>query len=242
MDAFLNVIAYLREMNIYSLIFRLLLAMLFSGLIGIERESRRLPAGFRTYMLVCLGAALETLLSQYELILLQTQWATHTASTRATLDMSRVGAQVINGMGFIAAGTIVVSSDKQIRGIPTAASLWACACMGLAIGVGFYECVLIGFVLIYSCNKFLPSIEKKIRSHTRNVSVYVEFDNLKSIGTIIQCIKAKCVDVFNVEIGKNDDIRCNNVVLTVRIPKSVDREEFLSTLLALNCVYQAEEI
>ena len=147
---------YLREMNVISILLRLVLAMLFGGFIGLERERKRRPAGFRTYMLVCLGAALTMLLSQYESFMVTTAWRETAAEIGLRTDVSRFGAQVINGIGFLGAGTIIVTGKQEVKGLTTAAGLWASACMGLAIGAGFYECVLLGFVLIFLTNRLLP--------------------------------------------------------------------------------------
>ena len=125
-------IAYLREFHFASVVLRLVLAMLLGGCIGLERERKRRPAGFRTYMLVCLGAALTVLLSLYEYTLVTGPWSTLAAELGMKTDVSRFGAQVINGIGFLGAGTILVTGRQQVKGLTTAAGLWASACTGLA--------------------------------------------------------------------------------------------------------------
>ena len=127
-------LAYLREMNVASVLLRLTVAMLFGGFIGLERERKRRPAGFRTYMLVCLGAALTMLLSQYESYMVTHAWHETAMEIGLRTDVSRFGAQVINGIGFLGAGTIIVTGKQEVKGLTTAAGLWASACMGLAIG------------------------------------------------------------------------------------------------------------
>ena len=136
-------ISYLRELNMASLLLRLILAMLCGGLLGLERGRKRRPAGSRTYMLVCLGAALTMVLSQYEYVMLTTEWADVSTELGIRTDVARFGAQVVNGIGFLGAGTIMITGRQQIKGLTTAAGLWASACMGLAIGAGFYESVLL---------------------------------------------------------------------------------------------------
>lgn len=155
-------LAYLREMNVASVLLRLTVAMLFGGFIGLERERKRRPAGFRTYMLVCLGAALTMLLSQYESYMVTHAWHETAMEIGLRTDVSRFGAQVINGIGFLGAGTIIVTGKQEVKGLTTAAGLWASACMGLAIGAGFYECVLLGFLLILLTNRLLPFVEDAI--------------------------------------------------------------------------------
>ena len=129
MQAFLNMIRFTESFNMWGAVIRMLLAVICGGLIGIEREHKRRPAGFRTHILICLGASLTTLTSQY--IYLQLDMFT---------DLTRLGAQVIAGMGFIGAGTIIVTKRRQIKGLTTAAGLWASAIVGLAVGAGYFGC------------------------------------------------------------------------------------------------------
>ena len=105
----------LRELNTVSILFRLALAMLFGGLIGLERGRKRRAAGFRTYMLVSLGAALTMLLGQYNFLMLETDWAALAAELGVKTDVSRFGAQVINGIGFLGAGTIIVTNRQEVK-------------------------------------------------------------------------------------------------------------------------------
>lgn len=184
-------LAYLREMNVASVLLRLTLAMLFGGFIGLERERKRRPAGFRTYMMVCLGAALTMLLSQYESYMVTHAWHETAMEIGLRTDVSRFGAQVINGIGFLGAGTIIVTGKQEVKGLTTAAGLWASACMGLAIGAGFYECVLLGFLLILLTNRLLPFVEDAIIESARNMNIYVEFQTLDDLGDIIGRIKSQ---------------------------------------------------
>ena len=172
----------LAGMELLSVIARLSLAALFGGLLGLERERKNRPAGLRTYLIVCVGAALTVLLSEYEQWMLSTRWAA-AAGSAVQIDISRLGAQVINGIGFLGAGTILVSSRKKVRGLTTAAGLWASACMGLAVGAGFYTCVWAGFVLIYLAMYLLPRLEERILSRARNMNVYVAYRSPENIST-----------------------------------------------------------
>ena len=108
----LHIFDFAREMNTLAVAFRLVLAVLCGGLIGIEREYKRRPAGFRTHILICLGAAMTTLTSQYMFL-----------TMRLYTDVARLGAQVIAGIGFIGAGTIIVTKRQRVKGLTTAAGL-----------------------------------------------------------------------------------------------------------------------
>ena len=126
----------LRELNFISLLLRLCLAVICGGLIGLEREFRRRPAGFRTYLLVCVGAAAAMLIGQYAAEMLAGPWGD---AAQKTTDVTRIGAQVINGIGFLGAGTVLVTGRQQVRGLTTAAGLWSSACLGLAVGLGLLD-------------------------------------------------------------------------------------------------------
>ena len=127
----------LRDITMASVLARMLLAVICGGVIGIEREYKRRPAGFRTHILICLGAAMTTLTSQY--LFLEMHYYT---------DMARLGAQVVAGIGFIGAGTIIVTRHQRVKGLTTAAGLWTAAIVGLAVGGGFYEGAIFATALI----------------------------------------------------------------------------------------------
>mgnify|MGYP001027887749 CR=1 FL=1 len=114
-----------------------MLTLTIGGMIGLERGSKNQSAGFRTYMLVCLGAASVMMTNQYI--------CDHFESG----DPSRLGAQVISGIGFLGAGTIIVTKRNQVRGLTTAAGLWSSACLGLAVGIGFYEGAVAAKITLY---------------------------------------------------------------------------------------------
>ena len=127
----------LRELTYFAVGLRLLSALVMGGILGLERGMKNRPAGLRTYMLVCVGSCLIMMTNQYIF------------QATGTGDPTRMSAQVISGIGFLGAGTIIVTGKQQVKGLTTAAGLWASACVGLAIGAGFYECVILAFVLVF---------------------------------------------------------------------------------------------
>lgn len=163
-----NLFEELRELNTLSLFVRLLLAVALGGLIGVNREKRKMPAGIRTYMLVCMGACLTAMLALYD-----AQNIALLLGGSPKTDVGRFSAQVINGIGFLGAGTIMLSGGR-IRGITTAACLWASGCMGIAIGFGFFECAVAGFVAILLVIYVLPKIQRKLRSITETKTTVEE--------------------------------------------------------------------
>ncbi len=235
---------YLRQMNIAALILRLTLAMMFGGMIGLERGRKGRPAGFRTYMLVCLGAALTMLLSQYEYHMLTTRWAGLAAEIGIRTDVSRFGAQVINGIGFLGAGTIIVTGRQEVKGLTTAAGLWASACMGLAIGAGFYECVAIAFVLIFLSVHVLSPLEVLIIENARNMNIYVEFRSLDNVGEIINRIKAQDVQIYEAEVdhGQESLSRHPNAIFSLRMNQKGGHARLLASISEMDDVYVIHDI
>ena len=238
-----GMIQYLRELHFASVVVRLALAMLLGGCIGLERGRKRRPAGFRTYMLVCLGAALTVLLSLYEFTMVTGPWSDLCAEIGIKPDVSRFGAQVINGVGFLGAGTILVTGRREVKGLTTAAGLWASACMGLAIGAGFYECVFLGTVLIFLSMRYLPSIENRMVERAPFLNIYVEFESLDNIGLIISRIKEKNAQVLDVEVdhGRGSGSSNPSAVFSLRLAKRHSHSDVLVSISELDCVYTVEE-
>ena len=234
----------LRELNMGSVLLRLFLAMLFGGMIGLERGRKRRPAGFRTYMLVCLGAALTMMLGQYEYEMLTGPWAAAAGAAGVKTDISRFGAQVINGIGFLGAGTVIVTGRQEVKGLTTAAGLWASACMGLSIGAGFYECVLLAFVLIFLTMRILPALEAIMLEKARNMNLYVEFHSLDDIGQILDRIKEQSVQIYEVELdhGREERSRNPSAIFTLRLPMRQAHTQVLAAISDLDCIYTIDEI
>ena len=234
----LAVFDYLRELNMASVLLRLVLAMLVGGLIGMERGRKRRAAGFRTYMLVCIGAALTMLLGQYQGVM----QALSGVAVRA--DASRYGAQVINGIGFLGAGTIMLTGRREVKGLTTAAGLWACACMGLAIGAGFYECVALGLLLVYLCIRILPMLETALRKRSRNINLYIEFDAMQDVRQIVACLKSLGVLVVDIEVepGEKDTRRSPSAVFALRLKRRQPHAEVLSAVFKLEHIHKIDEL
>ena len=158
----------LQEFNGVSVTVRVLLAAVLGGLVGSERGRRGRAAGMRTHVLVCLGAAMTSMVGLYSAEVLG-----------FTNDPLRVSAQVISGIGFLGAGTIMTRNHAQITGLTTAAGLWATASLGLCIGTGFYGGVLAACLVILVTMVALPSLERKRRTRREYVCYYLELDNVK---------------------------------------------------------------
>lgn len=240
----LPVLDPLRQFTIHSVVLRLTLAVIAGGILGLNRAKKGRAAGFRTHMFVCMGAALTMLLSQYYTEMLAGSWSQAASSLGAKTDVSRIGAQVISGIGFLGAGTILVTSRQEVKGLTTAAGLWASACMGLAIGAGFYECVILACMYMMISIQTLPWVEALIVEHSRNMNIYIEFHSIDDVGRIINHLKAQDVRIYGVEIGRDKDLpgRQPNALLSIRLNKSNDHEKFLAAIASLTCVTKIDEV
>ena len=207
-----NGIAVLRELNWISIVLRLALAIICGGIIGIERGRKGRTAGFRTHVLVCIGAALTVLTNQYMM------------QYFGGGDPARLGAQVINGIGFLGAGTIIVTGRHKVKGLTTAAGLWACACMGLAIGIGFYEAAIAACVLVLFVNSALHRMDNYVVSKSKVVEIYVEFGTVEDISGFIGKMRATDIRVSEIEITKNTNSADSSVAAVMLLRSNVKRD------------------
>lgn len=213
---------------------RLALALICGGLLGIERGLKKRPAGFRTYMLVCLGATLVMMTNQYVCEIYQTG------------DPSRLGAQVVSGIGFLGAGTIITTRHNRVTGLTTAAGLWAVACIGLALGIGFYEGAIIGTVLIFFAMSLMQTIDARILTSAKYVLVYVEFDQMTSLKHLLAMLKEKSIRIieFETENSGYDYVDKNGLtaILTLRLPSKKIHARLLEMISSVEGVAYAEEL
>lgn len=172
----LDLIGDLRDLNLLSVIVRMVLAMIFGGTIGFERGLRQRAAGLRTHMLLCVGAASTMLVSQY-------MYASYGVG-----DPARLSAQVLSGIGFLGAGTIIITRRNQIKGLTTAATLWATACMGLAVGSGFYECALIMYILMIFILLLMSVLDDRYLKIETSTSIYLEVKREAGLGDAIRFV------------------------------------------------------
>lgn len=237
-------LSYLRELNMFSMMVRVVLAMVVGGIVGFEREKKGRPAGFRTYMLVAVGATLTVILSQYLDYMLNNRWVLASGTIGIKTDLSRFGAQVINGVGFLGAGTIIVTGKQEVKGLTTAAGLWASACMGIAIGAGFYECMVMGTLLIVISMKLLPFIENIVMRRARNMSIYVGMDSMENLGSVVSYLKNAGIRLFDVEIDKpeNEHLKQVNALLSIRLPNQIQHTQVLAKLATMDGIIAIEEV
>lgn len=241
---FADALSYLRQMNLSSTLLRLTLAVIFGGIIGIGRERKGRAAGFRTYMLVCLGSALTMMIGQYLFDMLHTRWTDALSATSVNIDVARIGAQVINGIGFLGAGTIIVTRTLEVKGVTTAAGLWTSGCTGLAIGAGFYEGVALSFFIIFLAMNLLPKLEESINSSSRYMNLYAELSSSGAVSTLIESLRENEIQVFDVEFGKTHGRSTEYlpVFISLYLPWRRSHLTVLSSLSRLDGICAIEEV
>lgn len=181
---------YLRELNGMTILIRVIMALIIGGCLGLERESKKQPAGFRTYMLVCVAAASVMITNQYIYNYFDSG------------DPSRMGAQVISGIGFLGAGTIMVTRDNRVRGLTTAAGLWASACLGLAIGIGFLEGACIVGLSILMIMTVFKKIDNQLMFKSKSIKLCIKFETNNDFKTFMSYIKHNNIKVLDLQITK----------------------------------------
>ena len=160
-------------------------------------------------------------------------------------DVSRFSAQVVNGIGFLGAGTIIVTARQEVKGLTTAAALWASACTGIAIGAGFYEGVILSFVMIVLCIMVFPVLEGITVATGRNINIYVEFEHLDDIADIIQHVKMRKIKVMEVDVDREKTRGVHqrpNAILTLQLPSRQAHTAVLADMAGLGCICAIEEI
>ena len=183
----------IRTLSFWAILVRLTLAVVCGGVIGAERETKRRPAGFRTHILICLGAAITTLTSQYLLL-----------SLHLFTDVARLGAQVISGIGFIGAGTIIVTRDKRVKGLTTAAGLWAAAIIGLACGAGYVECAAFATLVVLVVELVLIRLFK-LTSKNTDLTLYIEYAHAVCMESVLALLRERRVQIESLEISRIAD-------------------------------------
>ena len=223
----------LRDVTIWSVALRMTLAVVCGGIIGIEREYKRRPAGFRTHILICLGAAMTTLTSQY-LYLVLGQYT----------DMARLGAQVVAGIGFIGAGTIIVTRRQRVKGLTTAAGLWAAAIIGLTLGGGFYEGGLFATLLILIAELFFSRVEYRMLKNAPEVNLYVEYGDNRTMDMLLQEFREHGLKILNMGIihSKSNEEHNACAIFTLRLHKGLDVEHLKQEILATAGVVSVREL
>lgn len=229
----LRFLDFAREMSFLAIMIRMLAAVLCGGLIGLEREYKRRPAGFRTHILISLGAATTILtnLYLYQVMHLYT-------------DISRLGAQVIAGIGFIGAGTIIVTRRHRVKGLTTAAGLWTAAIIGLVCGAGYLELAFFTTLLVLIAEMVLVRLEYFLKTKADQVHLYVEYRKAAVVEEILAVLKDKGILVSDLEITRSADESDGplfSAVLVLQIQRGQTVDDLALSLQRLDGVTRVDE-
>ncbi len=218
----------LRDINTATILFRMVLAIICGGLIGIERSIKNRPAGFRTHVLIIIGATTASLIGHYIYLIMN-----------LPTDMSRLPAQVITGLGFIGAGTIIVTGSRTVKGLTTAAGLWATGIVGLAIGSGFYEGAIVSTFMILFAEIVLGKIKIK---RVKPFRCIINYQHKETLDHILRYCKDRNIAIKALQIeGETDEsgVKVYSAFVTLQPNNEVDHDGFVRKLESFDNVINA---
>lgn len=233
-EVWLDVWEYLADLNVVSMLFRLVFAAVAGGVIGIERGYHGRAAGLRTHMLVCLGAALTALIGcfiSYEM-----------KAMDINSDAQRTAAQVMSGVGFLGAGTILLKkgNNSQVTGLTTAAGLWVTAAIGLAVGFGLYLPAFVAVMLVIVVFTLMAHMEFRMNRTRHRILVYLELDSVYAVREMMQTLTEKFAAVeVQVTPPRSATSPHVGVEALIRIPPKTTEESKLIKLQSLDHVIYA---
>lgn len=229
----IEILDSLRDMTTLSVAVRVLLAVVCGGIIGLEREYKRRPAGFRTHILICLGAAMTTLTGQYLVLVMH-----------YNTDMGRLGAQVVAGIGFIGAGCIIVTRRRRVKGLTTAAGLWTTAIVGLSCGAGFFEGAVATTILVMLAEMFFFRLEYRvIRSRSKEVTLYVEYTRGTVLDEVIRCLREAGAKITDMEMTRSQEKEHHDcAIFSLQINRKLNYDDMMLRLTKLENVVTAQEL
>ncbi|MBR5975489.1 MAG: MgtC/SapB family protein [Clostridiales bacterium] len=226
----LSIFDGIRDITTLSTLIRLFMAVILGGAIGLERSYKNRPAGFRTHILVCVGATIASMTGIYLYL-----------NMKLPTDISRLGAQVVSGLGFIGGGTIIVVQNRKIKGLTTAAGLWSCGIIGLATGAGFYEGAILATVLVLLAETVFSELGNKI-THNVPFKIILEYNDKNALNHVMRYCKDKRMAISNLEAtGKRDAIMSvYSVALTIRPREKVDFDKVITHIDGIEGVIDVE--
>lgn len=204
----------------WEVVLRLILAMIIGGIIGLEREKSNRPAGFRTHTLVCVGSAL---------VFLTSEFVFDAYHQLVNMDPTRLSAQVISGIGFLGAGTIM-HYGSNIKGLTSAATLWVVACLGLAIGAGFYWGAIAATIIVYITLILLKKLEINLFKKIGTTEVAIELKNTPGqIGKVTELMGRLDIQIKDINIVPGEESWIH-VSFIINLPPAITRKTLLAEL------------
>ena len=229
-----------RGFTFAAVVLRLLLAALCGGLIGYERSKKNQPAGLRTYTICCVAATLAVLTSLYAYEMLLGPWD---IGESMKFDGSRYSAAVISGIGFLVAGSIVRGAHQQIAGLTTAVGVFVDVCMGIAIGVGFYEVVGVTMFILFLVFDGMQHFEGAYKRRTRNLTMLVHFEDVLDLETITDALHDYGAEIYDFELEDSKEGADQSAVIAMKLPKDkTSHSMLLATIAQMPCVGSVQEL
>ena len=211
---------------------RLMAIFMVGIVVGIDRGIKRRGAGIKTHTLVCLGAALVMTTGQFIYV-----------TTGGANSIDRLGAQVISGVGFLGVGTILVTGHNQVRGLTTAASLWICACLGLAAGIGSVDGVLLVLALVLITLKILSRVDDTMHRRAHVLELYLVFETPQEAADFVHQMHRMQVNISCFNLVKNSREEDNVVAAaTLELNRGMTHDYLLEKLRAADYLRCVEEV
>lgn len=210
-----------------DVLIKLILIYILAGFIGLERAALSKPAGFRTHVLVGMSAVL-TVVCAHKI-----------AEISGSTDFSRIPAQLLSGIGFLGAGT-VLKDGFNVKGLTTAASLLAITCIGLCVGAGLYLSGIIATAVVYVVLKHSSSISEKV-GHFHTINLHVETPTPKEVMNEVQIfLDRNKIEVKEIMIEEENST--NYIKITGKHRDEINKNRLLSDLLSINNITKVQEI
>ncbi|MBQ9784632.1 MAG: MgtC/SapB family protein [Clostridia bacterium] len=219
------------ELNVYSLILRIALALLLSAILGCERSSKRHSAGLRTFMTVALATCVAMILDIYLLGA-----------------FALISVAAIIGLAIITVSSIVYSSRNQIKGLTTSVALWACGILGLCIGAGFYTITLIAFLALLCSLSIFPQIERYLKNRSNHFEVHLELKNIAYLQNFVTTIRQLGMRIDDIEANtayQNSGLSVYSVAISIssqELKKYKTHSQIIEALRSLDYIYHIEEM
>lgn len=213
-----------------EVILRLVLALISGGILGYERSRKRIDAGFRTHILVCMSSCAIMITN------------VHTYLYYQTGDPVRMPAQVISGVGFLGAGCILVTGQHRIKGVTTAAGIWAAACLGLCIGAGDYMVAGIVLLMVILTMTVFRTFDEMIITRTRYMRLFMELSSVHAVTELMSYLRSKRIKVNDTEFLDKKNSEYVAMVIDIELQKSSSVEETIAEFEQVEGVRFVSEI
>lgn len=221
-----------QSLNGFSILFRILLSVCLAAVIGCERSSKRHSAGLRTFILVSLAMTVTMILDGYLM---------------ATGIYILSCAEII-GVAIISVHSLLVSSRSQIKGLTTAAGLWACAIIGLSVGAGYYTVTFVSFGVLLCCLSIFPMLERYLKNRSNHFEIHLELKNSGYLHNFVTTIRRLGLRIDDIEANPayaNSGISVYSIAISIsskELKKYKTHTEIIEALQSLDYIYHIEEM